>query len=86
MIQLAGGLDPLIEYTRSFVNAEMTSDLQLAAHYADWVFAARPDDPGVQQLVIDVYRARIMDPATNTQELLTYLDQMTAARTRQLGN
>jgi hypothetical protein len=39
----------------------------------------------VQQLVIDVYRARIMDPATNTQELLTYLDQMTAARTRQLG-
>jgi alkyl sulfatase BDS1-like metallo-beta-lactamase superfamily hydrolase len=85
MIQLAGGLAPLIEYTRGFVNAEMTSDLQLAAHFADWTFAARPDDPEVQQLVIEVYRARIMDPATNTQELLTYLDQMTAARTRQLG-
>jgi alkyl sulfatase BDS1-like metallo-beta-lactamase superfamily hydrolase len=85
MIQLAGGVGPLIEYTRAFVNAEMTSDLQLAAHFADRVFAARPDNPEVQQLVIEVYRARIMDPATNTQELLTYLDQMTAARTLQLG-
>jgi hypothetical protein len=29
-----------------------------------------------------VYKARIMDPDTNTMEMLTYLDQMTAARER----
>jgi alkyl sulfatase BDS1-like metallo-beta-lactamase superfamily hydrolase len=85
MIQMAGGVDSLIEYTRSYVNTETSSDLQLAAHFADWAFAARPDDPEVQALVIEVYRARIMDPASNTQEILAYLDQMTAARTRQLG-
>jgi hypothetical protein len=29
-----------------------------------------------------VYKARIMMPETNTMEMLTYLDQMTAARDR----
>ena len=39
----------------------------------------------MQQLVFDVYKARIMDPDTNTMEMLTYLDQMTAARERAWG-
>ena len=38
----------------------------------------------VQQLVIDVYRARIVDTRSNTQEMLAYLDAMTAARRRQI--
>jgi hypothetical protein len=36
----------------------------------------------VQQLVFDVYKARILDPGTNTMEMPTYLDQMTATRER----
>jgi hypothetical protein len=44
-----------------------------------------PDDPAVQQVVIDAYRARILDPASNTQEMLVYLDQMGAARALQMG-
>ena len=43
------------------------------------------DDPAVQQVVIDAYRARILDPASNTQEMLVYLDQMGAARALQMG-
>jgi hypothetical protein len=38
--------------------------------------------PAPTTLVYDVYKARIMDPDTNTMEMLTYLDQMTAARQR----
>ena len=32
--------------------------------------------------MFDVYKARILDQDTNTMEMLTYLDQMTAARER----
>ena len=56
-----------------------------ARQFADLAFVARPEDPQVQQLVMDVYRARILDPTANTQEILAYIDQMTAARTRQLA-
>ena len=45
---------------------------------------ALPDDPEVQSLVIDNYRARILDPEANTQEMLAYLEVMAAARARQL--
>jgi hypothetical protein len=30
----------------------------------------------VHQLVIDAFKARILDPDSNTQELLSYLDRM----------
>jgi hypothetical protein len=36
--------------------------------------------------VIDVYRQRIEDPRTNTQERLAYLDAMVAAREAQLAS
>ncbi|MEH6569492.1 MAG: MBL fold metallo-hydrolase [Halioglobus sp.] len=77
IIELAGGNLPTITaYARNLIG----QDIRLASHLTDWLFYARPDDTEVQQLVFDVYKARIMDPNSNTMEMLTYLDQMTAAR------
>ena len=82
IIELAGGNIPAItSYARGLIG----EDIRLASHLTDWLFYARPDDPQVQQLVFDVYKARILDPDTNTMEMLTYLDQMTAARERSRG-
>jgi len=82
IIELAGGNIPTITtYARGLIG----QDIRLASHLTDWLFYARPDDADVQQLVFDVYRARILDPDTNTMEMLTYLDQMTAARERSRG-
>ena len=82
IIELAGGNIPAITgYARGLIG----EDIRLASHLTDWLFYARPDDPQVQQLVFDVYKARILDPDTNTMEMLTYLDQMTAARERSRG-
>lgn len=78
--QLAGGIAPLLARTRELIE----SDIQLACHLADWAYLAAPENPDVQDLVIDVYRARILDPESNTQEILTYLNQMVDARSRQL--
>ena len=82
IIELGGGdITSLTAYGRALIS----EDIRLASHLADWLFYARPDDAEVQQLVFDVYKARIMDPSANTQEMLTYLDQMTAARARTRG-
>lgn len=79
IIELAGGNIPAIaSYARKLIN----QDIRLASHLTDWLFYARPDNAEVQQLVFDVYKSRILDPDTNTMELLTYLDQMTAAKER----
>ncbi|MEP1472885.1 MAG: MBL fold metallo-hydrolase [Halieaceae bacterium] len=79
IIELAGGNIPAtVEYARGLI----ATDIRLASHLTDWLFYARPDDADVQQLVFDVYKTRILDPETNNMELLTYLDQMTAARER----
>lgn len=79
IIELAGGNVPVItNYARDLIG----KDIRLASHLTDWLFYARPNDSNVQQLVYDVYKARIMMPETNTMEMLTYLDQMTAARDR----
>ena len=81
IIELAGGnLPDITDYARRL----MAEDVKLASHLTDWLFYARPDDPNVQQLVYDVYKARIMHPDTNTQEMITYLEQMTEARERAL--
>jgi len=42
-------------------------------------------DAVAQELVMDVYAARILAPGTNTQEMLAYLDAMTEARLAQLS-
>ena len=79
IIELAGGHVPAItQYAREMI----ADNIRLASHLTDWLFYARPDDPDIQQLVFDVYKTRILDPDTNNMEMLTYLDQMTAARER----
>ncbi len=80
IVEVAGGMDAIVAHTRGLLER----DVQLASHFADWAFHANPTDPGAQQLVIDVYRERILDPASNTQEMLAYLDAMTAARQAQI--
>ena len=78
---LAGGIDGLVRQAR----ASLDGDVQMACHLADWAWLAAPDEPAVQQLVIDVYKARILDERSNTQEMLAYIDAITAARSRQLA-
>ena len=77
---LAGGVDSLVEVARTLIDHDLTQ----ACHLADWAWYAQHDHPEVPQLVIDVYRARILDPASNTQEMTVYLDHMAAARAQQL--
>jgi glyoxylase-like metal-dependent hydrolase (beta-lactamase superfamily II) len=79
--RLAGGVPALVAEARRLSG----EDVQLACHLADWAWLAAPDDPSVQQLVIDTYLARIIDPRSNTQEILAYIDAITAARSRQLA-
>jgi alkyl sulfatase BDS1-like metallo-beta-lactamase superfamily hydrolase len=82
IIELAGGnIRAITDYARGLIN----KDIRLASHLTDWLFYARPSDPMIQQLVYDVYKARIMHPETNTQEMITYLEQMTEARGRAQG-
>lgn len=79
---LAGGIDQLVERTRQV----LTTDVILASHMADWAWQADPENSTVQKLVIDVYRERVKDPRSNTQEILTYIDQMALARQKQLSS
>ena len=80
LVGLAGGTGPFVDAARALLG----SDLAQACHLADWAWLADQSNPAVQQLVIDAYRARILDPASNTQEMLVYLNQMGAARALQL--
>jgi alkyl sulfatase BDS1-like metallo-beta-lactamase superfamily hydrolase len=80
LVGLAGGTEAVAAAARE----ALPSDARLAAHLSDRAFLADPEDPVAQALVLDVYEARILDPATPTQERLAYLDAMVAARTRQL--
>lgn len=74
--ELAGGIDKLIDYARTLLN----EDLLLASHFTDWAYYAEPDNPEVQQLVLDVYKRRIMSDQSVTQEMLVYLDHMAMVR------
>ena len=80
IVALAGGTQALIAKAYEL----METDIVMASHVTDWAWYAAPDDPEVQSLVIDNYRARILDPEANTQEMLAYLEVMAAARARQL--
>ena len=81
VVGLAGGSEVVAARARKLVD----TDLRLATHLADWTFYADPEDPVAQQLILDTYKARILDPASNVQERLAYIDQMVAARARQLA-
>jgi alkyl sulfatase BDS1-like metallo-beta-lactamase superfamily hydrolase len=78
IVKLSGGIDKLVEHTKMLAD----ENLALAANFADWAFLSDPDDPEVQQLVMDIYRRRILSPNTYTQEKLVYLDRMADVRAR----
>ena len=92
IVELAGGIDSVVERARAMLEARdlgdgiaaVETDLKLASHLAEWAWLSHPENPAVQQLVIDAFKARILDPESNTQEMLAYLDRMTEARQRQL--
>ena len=79
VVDLAGGMDRLVERAREWIE----DDIRLASQLADYAFLAYPDDPRAQQLVDEVYRARILDPMSNTMEIAAYLDVLTEVRVRQ---
>ncbi|MFK7899076.1 MAG: alkyl sulfatase dimerization domain-containing protein, partial [Myxococcota bacterium] len=81
IIDLAGGADTVVERALALTD----SDVQLASHLVDWAWIAEPENPAVQQAVIDVYLERIKDPKSNIQEVLAYVDAMVEAREAQLG-
>lgn len=80
IIELAGGVTPVIERALDLTS----TDVQLASHLVDWAWIAEPENPVVQQAVIDVYLERIKDPRSNVQEILAYIDAMVAARQAQV--
>ena len=80
IVSLAGGMAALDDRARQLIS----TDIKMASHLADWAWYANPDDPIAQQLVIDVYRNRVMDSDTNTMEMLNYIKVMTQARDKQL--
>ncbi len=91
-MELAGGIDTLVARTREVLEGRDLGDGvqaakvdgKLASHMAEWAWLSHPENAEVQQLVLDTFKARILDPESNTQEMLTYLDRMTEARQRQL--
>jgi len=82
IVTLAGGMGRLVAYARKVAK----TDVALACHLADWAFYANPNDPAAQALVIDVYLQRALDPRSNTQEILAYIDIMGAARQAQMAH
>ncbi|MEM7411279.1 MAG: MBL fold metallo-hydrolase [Myxococcota bacterium] len=81
IVESAGGMDAFVDRTREY----LATDVILASHFADWAWLAEPENAAVQQLVLDVYRERILDPRSNTQDMLAYLDAMALARDAQLA-
>jgi alkyl sulfatase BDS1-like metallo-beta-lactamase superfamily hydrolase len=80
LVELAGGSTRVAQRARELV---AQGDLALASHLADWAWYANPDDSVAQQLSIDVYKARVLDPASLAQERIEYLARMVEARGRQ---
>ena len=77
---LAGGIGALDRRARAL----METDIIMASHMADWAWYGSPGDPVAQRLLIDVYAHRIINTEANTQEILAWLEAMTAARRLQL--
>ena len=76
LVELSGGINKLVSFTRGLMN----EDLDMASHFTDWAYFADPNNIEVQQLVLDVYRDRIMSDQSVTQEMLVYLDHMAKVR------
>lgn len=78
IVELSGGMDQLIKHIKSLVPV----DLALASHFVDWAYFADPENAEVHELVMLIYKKRILDESSKTQEMLVYLDQMTEVRAR----
>ena len=78
ILELSGGIDNLISHIIKLI----PHDLTLASHFVDWAYYADPDNSKVQELVLLVYKKRILDENSMTQEMLVYLDQMTEIRAK----
>lgn len=78
---IAGGMDPLIQTGLTLIE----EDIALASVVADWAWLDQPGNPAVQDMVIRVYTARILNEAVNTQERLAYLDRIVEVREIQLN-
>lgn len=76
IVELSGGMDNFINHIRDISD----SNLQLAAHFVDWAYYADPDNSEVHELVLEIYKKRILDENSMTQEMLVYLDHMTEVR------
>ena len=78
IVEISGGMDKLINHIKNLI----PYDLALASHFVDWAYYAEPDNKEVQELVLEVYKNRILDENSMTQEMLVYLDQMTEIRAK----
>lgn len=78
---LAGGTEALVDLGLSLLD----SDPQMASIVADWAWLANPENQAVEEMVIKVYKARIMSSDTMTQERLAYLDHIMRIRAQQLA-
>jgi len=56
----------------------------LAAHFVDWAYYAVPDNAEIHELVLEIYKKKILDESSMTQEMLVYLDHMAEVRNRML--
>jgi len=72
----AGGIEALIN--RTYDTAR--TDIAVACRLADYAWLAAPDNPSVHKMILDIYGERITNQAETTQEMLAYLDHMTAIR------
>lgn len=80
IVELSGGMDNLIDH----INRLIPLDLALASHFVDWAYYADPDNSEVHELAMIIYKKRILDENSMTQEMLVYLDQMTEIRAKML--
>jgi len=78
IVELSGGMDQLIKYIENLIPI----DLALASHFVDWAYYADPENTVVHELALLIYKKRILDENSKTQEMLVYLDHMTEIRAK----
>lgn len=78
IVQVAGGIDNIIEHISTLKH----HDLPLASHFVDWAYYAFPEDPRIHELALEIYKKRILDKRSMTQEMLVYLDHMAEIRSK----
>ena len=80
IVRLAGGVDIVAKRARELA----PTDIKMALHLTDYLWYSQPENPKVQELLIEIYRQRVLAKGTNTMEMVNYLKEMIKARTLQL--